>query len=253
MQAIHDRHADAGPGVDETEAAQVPEEAPTPSDLDVDSPEDVERRVEEQMQARQAEAERARAAHRAGRRKPGAHERQARDDARQASQSLREVYRRLAAALHPDRETDPAQRQRKTALMQRANQAYAAHRLLDLLQLQLEAEQIDPARIAALGDQRLGHYTRLLAEQLAELRRQVQAARHDLCAALGLDPVRSKPATLAKQLARQVKALQLDHEHLRMQLRVLRADPEALRPWIRQLRAAQRQRGLDADAFADEA
>lgn len=40
---------------------------------------------------------------------------------KQMSQSIREVYRKLASALHPDREPDPVERQRKTELMQRAN------------------------------------------------------------------------------------------------------------------------------------
>ena len=49
------------------------------------------------------------------------------------SQSIREVYRKLAGALHPDRESDPQERERKTALMQRVNQAYAKNNLLQLL------------------------------------------------------------------------------------------------------------------------
>ncbi|WP_449371513.1 J domain-containing protein, partial [Thiomonas sp.] len=38
--------------------------------------------------------------------------------------SLRAIYRKLASALHPDREPDPAERARKTALLQRANTAH---------------------------------------------------------------------------------------------------------------------------------
>ncbi len=38
---------------------------------------------------------------------------------REASQSVRDVFRRLAGALHPDREPDAGERARKTALMQR--------------------------------------------------------------------------------------------------------------------------------------
>ncbi len=47
-------------------------------------------------------------------------------EAQQATQSVREVYRKLASALHPDRETDERQREAKTALMQRVNQACAS-------------------------------------------------------------------------------------------------------------------------------
>ena len=51
----------------------------------------------------------------------------------EASQSVRDVYRKLVSALHPDREADGAERERKTALMQRANQAYERNDLLELL------------------------------------------------------------------------------------------------------------------------
>ncbi len=62
--------------------------------------------------------------------------------AREISQSIREVYRKLASALHPDREPDVDERQRKTLLIQQVNQAYEAGDLLTLLGLQLEIEQI---------------------------------------------------------------------------------------------------------------
>lgn len=86
-----------------------------------------------------------------------------------ASQSIREVFRKLASGLHPDRETDPDERVRKTALMQRVNAAYEKNDLLALLQLQLEAEQIDHADIAALSETRLKHYNKVLTEQSREL------------------------------------------------------------------------------------
>lgn len=38
---------------------------------------------------------------------------------------LRNVFRQLASAVHPDRESDPDERDRKTALMSEANAAYA--------------------------------------------------------------------------------------------------------------------------------
>ncbi|HEV7813988.1 MAG TPA: hypothetical protein VGP06_02675 [Janthinobacterium sp.] len=85
------------------------------------------------------------------------------------SQSLREVYRKLASALHPDRALDPQERVRKTGLMQRVNAAYAAQNLLELLELQLETEQIDQASAGAIDEQRLKHYNQILKEQSAEL------------------------------------------------------------------------------------
>jgi curved DNA-binding protein CbpA len=94
--------------------------------------------------------------------------------AKEASQSIREVYRKLASALHPDRESDPTQRQAKTALMQRANRAYEAGDLLDLLNLQLEIEQIDADHLANLPEQRRAHYTQVLRDQVAELDKEIE-------------------------------------------------------------------------------
>lgn len=93
--------------------------------------------------------------------------------AKEVSQSVRDVYRKLASALHPDRETDVEARQRKTEQMQRVNQAYESGDLLGLLNLQLEIEQIDAAHLASLSAQRLAHYNQVLREQLFELRAEI--------------------------------------------------------------------------------
>ena len=94
--------------------------------------------------------------------------------AKEVGKSLREVYRKLASALHPDREPDVQERQRKTHLMQRVNQAYDANDLLTLLGLQLEIEQIDAAHMASVSPQRLAHYNQILREQLAELEAELE-------------------------------------------------------------------------------
>ena len=94
--------------------------------------------------------------------------------AKEVSQSVRDVYRKLASALHPDRETDAAARQRKTEQMQRVNQAYESSDLLGLLNLQLEIEQIDAAHLASLSAQRLAHYNQVLREQLSELKAEIE-------------------------------------------------------------------------------
>ena len=173
--------------------------------VNLDSPEEVARRVEEQLQAAQEHAEQQRAAHQARRRKkPSAREQKQQLEAKQASQSVREIYRKLASSLHPDREADPAERERKTALMQRANQAYEGGNLLELLQLQWEAEQIDPARLASFSDERLKHYNRVLAEQLAELQHEVEGAEMAFTHEFGVSPVqRLKPAGLQALLRTQ--------------------------------------------------
>jgi flagellar hook-associated protein FlgK len=74
---------------------------------------------------------------RAARRPKTAAQQKREAEAQQATQSVREIYRKLASSLHPDRETDERERAAKTELMQRVNQAYAAGDLLALLELQL--------------------------------------------------------------------------------------------------------------------
>jgi hypothetical protein len=124
-----------------------------------------ERFVEHERRARAASESRGR--HRAAERKA----QEARDA---ATLSVREIYRKLASALHPDRETDSAERSRKTALMQRANQAYARNDLLELLALQIEIEQIDASALANMPEQRLAHYNQVLQEQTALLDVQIE-------------------------------------------------------------------------------
>lgn len=123
-----------------------------------------ERLAREALEREQAQAERQAAA-------PTSKKAQA---AQEVSQSLREVYRKLVSSLHPDRETDPAEHARKTALIQRVNQAYDARDLLTLLTLQIEIEQISAADLGAVPDQRVAHYNAVLTEQRDQLRAEVQ-------------------------------------------------------------------------------
>ena len=222
--------------------------------VDFDSPEDVARRVEEQLQAAQEHAEQQRAAHQAKRRKkPSAREQKQQLEAKQASQSVRALYRKLASSLHPDREADPTERERKTALMQRANQAYEAGNLLDLLQLQWEAEQIDPAKLASFSDERLKHYNRVLTEQLAELKHEVDGAEMAFTSEFGLPPAqRLKPARLQALLRTQMQQLQMDLYRLRLFMRELQSDPAELKRWLKREQQSARERDMLPDGVFEE-
>lgn len=133
----------------------------------------VEARLGEKLAQEQAERASARSAHQRSRR-------EAREDAARAQrsrdirQSVREAYRQLVSALHPDREPDPRQRARKTALMQRINQAYGDNDLLKLLALQMEVEQLDDDALAALPSARLVHYIGVLKDQVRTLKSDIQ-------------------------------------------------------------------------------
>lgn len=236
LRAIAQRHATAPVTPDES--------PPAAPDEDPDSPEAIVRRVEQDLQARQAAAEQAaRAAQtrRRSRQKAPASLQQA-IAAHDAGQSLRAVYRQLASALHPDREPDAAARTRKTALMQRANAAYAREDLLALLELQQEAEQwaLAAASGTPLPPERLAHFNSLLARQEEELAKEIAGTEAAFRREAGLGPrERLAPETLGRALARQIRGLQQETGHLRAELSSL-ADARALRQWLKfQRHAAQ--------------
>ena len=147
-------------------------------DMDFSSPEEMMAHMGEKMQEKLAEEQQAQE-ERASRRKKSpktlAKEAKQQEEAQNISQSIREVYRKLASALHPDKEQDSLERDRKTALMQRVNVAYNNKDLLQMLELQLEVEQIDQAKINTLTEDRLKYYNKILTEQFAELSHEVGA------------------------------------------------------------------------------
>ena len=127
--------------------------------------------------------------------------------AQQAGQSVREAYRKLASALHPDRETDPVAREHKTRLMQQANQAYARNDLLTLLSMQLDLEQIDGQHLANLPEARLAHYNRVLREQLAALQQELGECTAHFRVGMGLNQRDLTPAVIDKALAGDIQDL----------------------------------------------
>jgi hypothetical protein len=106
---------------------------------------------------------------REARRKKSAKEIQAEQEHLDAESALRTVYRKLASALHPDRETDPQERIRKTNLMTQVNFANDKKDLLALLKLQLQIEQIQPDLIARMADEKIRSFNRMLKVQLKAL------------------------------------------------------------------------------------
>lgn len=195
----------------------------------------MEERVEDD--ARQAEAwqaERAARRSKAGAAKAQAAQARREKAAKEVSLSLREVYRKLVSALHPDREPDAAARKKKTALMQRVNQAYDANDLLTLLALQLEIEQIDAAHLANVTPQRLAHYVQILREQLAELEAELEHCIEPFRDKVGWGP-QIVPATVDRQMTSEMAALRTHIRELQGDLAAFR-DPVALRDMLKHYR-----------------
>jgi len=221
-----------------------------PADLDTTNPEAALERLQA-MAAEQEERRQAKAEARKARRKPGASEQQARQSGQDADAMLRGIYRQLASALHPDRAPDEAERRRKNTLMGEVNAAYGRKDLVTLLNLQLQAELVDPDHLERIPDQRLQSLTLLLRRQVAELERERQSEQerwwHDLQLPWGA----SLDATALRQrLEDERDALEQRLHDIRLDLNAA-AELATLKPWLneqrRLTREAERRQRLMAD------
>jgi hypothetical protein len=166
------------------------------TDVPLDSPEAMAEALEAQFAQAAAEREN-RARQRKKSAKALANDAKIAEIEEGATKSVRAVFRQLASALHPDRELDPAERARKTVLMQEVNRAYDARDLLALLELQLKIEQIDAASLSDLARERLVHYNRVLQDQL----RRLEDELHDLTMPIALSLGDGAPRTLTPAFA----------------------------------------------------
>jgi hypothetical protein len=137
------------------------------------------------------------------------------EEAKNTELSLREIYRKLASSLHPDREPEPQERERKTKLMQRVNMAYDQKDLLKLLELQLEIEQISEQEIQSIANSKLKHYNKILGEQLHELKGALAAfqfhfSHPSLRGALKPQTVLIRVQSDIRDLSRHVKEIEQD-------------------------------------------
>jgi curved DNA-binding protein CbpA len=182
-------------------------------------------------------------------------------EALQFTQSVREVYRRLASALHPDRVPEGPEREAMTALMQQANQAYEGKDLLKLLDLQARLDSHasgDAAqRVMGLSAATLRHYNHLLEQELGELRTALLVEQDQLLESHpGLAPYllgRTDGKTRAEVLA---QAGQDELRELRSQIQQAQASLQALsnaasgRRWL--TRQRQQQRVDDEDSALED-
>ncbi|RQQ15108.1 molecular chaperone DnaJ [Burkholderia stagnalis] len=224
-------------------------------DLDMSAHDEVLQHVRaklEQERARDEANKRAREARRAERQKSAkqlAKESQQQAEQVELSQSIRDVYRKLASALHPDREPDPLERERKTSLMQRVNQAYDRNDLLKLLELQLELEHIDQHAINQISEDRLKHYNKILKEQVAELDQEIRHVESHLRFAYGLSPyVEVSPDTVLLNLAREIIRREQDIRGLKEEMPLF-DDLGSLKRWLKELKRQQSDFPVDGMPF----
>ncbi|EPC7180590.1 molecular chaperone DnaJ [Acinetobacter baumannii] len=90
-----------------------------------------------------------------------------------AAQSLKTVYLKIAAMIHPDREQDETKKEEKTELFQQASQAYEKQDLFYLLKLQLQLEQNKGLGAKELSAEQLRFYKLALDTQSQQLESQI--------------------------------------------------------------------------------
>jgi len=254
LRALHDQHADTSLDDARREALDGMKnmfEAVAGVDLGdeaFDSEEALLQRAQQRLQSdaeREAQRHEQAQAQRPSRQSAAQRKRQAQQE--QASKSVREVYRQLASALHPDRADDEADRVRRTALMQRVNQAYDKQDLLGLFALQLEIEQIDSAHLARASTERLRHYNRVLAAQLAELQDEIELQVSAFGMNFGIEPWRRlNPHKLGPVLEDDVRQIRATLAEVARELKQL-DQPAGVKRWLQQER--QRQKLDDEDPF----
>ncbi len=182
-------------------------------------------------------------------RKASAHAaRQAEEEAR-LMQSVRDIFRKLASALHPDRETDGAERERKTGLMQRANVAYAANDLLGLLELQFEVDQIDASKLDSLGEARIKQYNKVLSKQVAEVRREINELEHWLMHTMHIAARgRVTPALMEKALTGEINQFKVKIAGIEQDLRDFK-DVRVLKAFLKTYRIAPPFEFMEEDYY----
>lgn len=247
LALIYQQHAEEEETEELASVAEVHEDktiqaepALAEDDFTTGTPEEIMQRMEAMLERQERErmqAAHAREAQRASRKKPPkqrAAEARQQEQRIELSQSIRAVYRRLASALHPDRELDESERARKTALMQQVNQAYEKNDLSRLLELQLELEQIDQRSIHGVSEERLTHYNHILTEQLGDLDQEIAHMERHFRQTFGLGPAaRVSPKGIGRDLNKVIAGMRQEMRDVGMVLGSF-GDVEQVRAWLKQ-------------------
>jgi hypothetical protein len=231
MAALHDKHSPSSLRQKEQEqAAEMRSmiEGVLGKSLDMaaqdESPDPLEavmrashEHLHEAAQAEQAQYEAAQARKK---KKPTAAQPHAGQQQEDAETVLRKAYRQLASALHPDRERDPAEQHRKTALMSQANAAYGRQDLVALLHMQLRIVRADTQDLLEQPEERIAAMSILLKQQAAELENELFARQEQVeqefdlpfCRALTAEVLRRQLALQEYDLKDELALMQTDIE-----------------------------------------
>ena len=245
MQALHDAHSPDSLADTEKDAAadmqrvmeQMLGEPLAEGDNTFDNMEALIQAARQKIQAQEAQYQSDRAQRAAKKKKKPAQlkkEELAAAQAQDADGALRTLYRQLASALHPDREQDPQEQIRKTALMKEANAAYERRDLLALLQLQLQADLADADHVATMAQEKLSALTVLVKERVAVLNEELHTLQYQAMEEFGLPPhARFSETSLKHYLQLQRQDLQADIVHMQQDLQRVQ-DDAYLKRWLKE-------------------
>jgi hypothetical protein len=95
---------------------------------------------------------------------------------KEGRESMKDIYRKLAAILHPDRELDEKEKKRKTEVLQRVTAAYRDRNLTELLKIELE-ETKSMMSADKLSKETTKGLNKVLRNELEELREKVYLSK----------------------------------------------------------------------------
>lgn len=246
LLALHDRHAEVDLATaEQEELAEMKAAFESIGGMDlgdepVESMDELYERAHAKMaEQREQQPQRPRKGRTA---RPSAAQQRAEQDAKEATQTVREVYRKLAAALHPDRAepgATPEQQAARHEQMSRANAAYGSGDLLALLALQLEIEQVDVARAANIAAGQVRHFNRVLAEQLREIEAELAGRERAFVDSYGIFVAqRPNPSKIGQYLKQELsEALAAEQALLNDRRLSTRGDAASVKRFLKQLAA----------------
>ena len=175
------------------------------------------------------------------RKRPSAPEQQSQQQAQDTRATLRSIFRQLASSLHPDRETNHVERERKTALMSQVNAAYKRQDVAALLHMQVHMLTEDATTVARLGAQQIESMTRLLKQQVASLSADVELAEMSASQALGMSlSAQTHDSAIERGLKQQRSQLQQRIQQLRNDVQAIQ-EAGNLKAWLKQQRQIQKK------------
>ncbi|QIO09555.1 molecular chaperone DnaJ [Acinetobacter lanii] len=122
-----------------------------------------------------------------------------------AELSLKKIYLKIAALIHPDREQDEQKRIEKTELLQKANAALEEKDLLALLKLRIFTAQGDQEQATKIANEHLKSYNLLLEEKVEKLQFEIDDIVYSFdWIGSGFYKQRFKPVDLTKKYQRDL-------------------------------------------------